>query len=453
MLSDSFWLRLLNQVRRREFNIIFMSPPCSTFSRATFANRAGPPPLRNSDWPEGFPWLSGALKVKAETGTALVRRALSMAALASAEHIPWLIEHPEFLGATAAGTPASIWTWEEAVQVFRSTQATSVAFHQCAFGAQHRKPTRVAGTWYGLRTLLGVAGWPRLDRSQRYRGPLARSCGHQHAPLIGTDTEGQFITGPSAAYPPGLCKALASLAVLSVQRRLSLESGTGDGRARSSDTLENVTSAATVHQAEALALRWRQSAPSTEVILEMFELLPGETMARDGATWKDSKSFAIGAFAVGGSLAGLRRTSKEFPGVARVLCNFVRDLDPGFNFSAIAIFRNLQTSPHRDSGNACGSQNLVVGLSSFTGGGIWTQTPGGREPCPADPSLGLGSTLEVGLGKHIVFDPTTWHCTQAWEGTRTVLVAYTPRVNESFPSADWASTCHLNLRCPRFPGQ
>ena len=308
----------------------------------------------------------------------------------------------------------SIWTWEEAVQVFRSTQATSVAFHQCAFGAQHRKPTRVAGTWYGLRT-LGVAGWPRLDRSQRYRGPLPRSCGHQHALLIGTDTEGQFITGPSAAYPPGLW-ALASLAVLSVQRRLSLESGTGDGRARSSDTLENVTSAATVHQAEALALRWRQSAPSTEVILEMFELLPGETMARDGATWKDSKSFAIGAFAVGGSLAGLRRTSKEFPGVARVLCNFVQDLDPGFNFSAIAIFRNLQTSPHRDSGNARGSQNLVVGLSSFTGGGIWTQTPGGREPCPADPSLGLGSTLEVGLGKHIVFDPTTWHCTQAWKG-------------------------------------
>ena len=450
VLSDSFWLRLLNKVRRHEFNIIFMSPPCSTFSRATFANRAGPPPLRNSDWPEGFPWLSGALKVKAETGTALVRRALSMAVLASAENIPWLIEHPEFLGATAAGTPASIWTWEEAVQVFRSTQAASVAFHQCAFGAQHRKPTRVAGTWYGLRT-LGVAGWPRLDRSQHYRGPLARSCGHTHAPLIGTDAEGHFATGPSAAYPPGLCKALASLAVLSVQRRLSIESGTGAGQARSSDTVENVTSAATVHQAEALALRCRQSAPTVEDLLEMFELLPGETMARDGTTWKDSKSFAIGAFAVGGSLAGLRRTSKEFPGVARVLCNFVRGLDPGFSFSAIAIFRNLQTSPHRDSGNARGSRNLVVGLTSFTGGGIWTQAAGGQEPCPADPSLGLGNTLEVGLGKHIVFDPTAWHCTQAWEGTRTVLVAYTPRVNESFPSADWERLRELGFNLPSQP--
>ena len=183
----------------------------------------------------------------------------------------------------------------------------------------------------------------------------------------------------------------------------------------------------------------------------MFELLPGETMARDGTTWKDSKSFAIGAFAVGGSLAGLRRTSKEFPGVARALCNFVRDLDPGFSFSAIAIFRNLQTSPHRDSGNARGSQNLVVGLTSFTGGGIWTQAAGGREPCPADPSLGLGSTLEVGLGKHIVFDPTAWHCTQAWEGTRTVLVAYTPRVNESFPSADWERLRELGFNLPSQP--
>ncbi|CAE7250261.1 HET-E1 [Symbiodinium sp. CCMP2592] len=312
VLSDSFWLRLLNQVRRHEFNLLFMSPPYSTFNRATFVNRTGPPPLRNSDWPEGFPWLSGVWKSKAEAGTSLVRRVLSLATLATKEHVPWLIEHPEFLGATAAGTPASIWTWEEAVRVFQETRATSVALHLCAFGAAQRRPTRLAGTWHGLRS-VGVSGWPRLDPQQHYRGPLSRKCGHAHAPLIGTDENGQFLAGP-AAYPSGFCEALASIAVLTFRQRVSSESVLGEEQARSSDTLENATSTAVVHQAEALAGRLQHSAVSKESLLQIFDLLPGEELARDGVTWKDSKSFAVGAYAVGGSLAGLRRNSRLFPG-------------------------------------------------------------------------------------------------------------------------------------------
>ncbi|CAE7733651.1 HET-E1 [Symbiodinium sp. CCMP2592] len=450
VLSDSFWLRLLNQVRRHEFNLLFMSPPYSTFNRATFVNRTGPPPLRNSDWPEGFPWLSGVWKSKAEAGTSLVRRVLSLATLATKEHVPWLIEHPEFLGATAAGTPASIWTWEEAVRVFQETRATSVALHLCAFGAAQRRPTRLAGTWHGLRS-VGVSGWPRLDPQQHYRGPLSRKCGHAHAPLIGTDENGHFLAGP-AAYPSGFCEALASIAVLTFRQRVSSESVLGEEQARSSDTLENATSTAVVHQAEALAGRLQHSAVSKESLLQIFDLLPGEELARDGVTWKDSKSFAVGAYAVGGSLAGLRRNSRLFPGVVRVLCRFVRGLDASITFSAIAIFRNLQTAPHRDTGNERGSRNLVAGLTSFRGGGIWTQDGGGQEPCPSNPSLGLGHTLELDDGCHACFDPTAWHCTQAWEGTRTVLVAYTPRVNPSFPSADWRFLEELGFNLPPQPG-
>ncbi|CAE7249545.1 unnamed protein product [Symbiodinium sp. CCMP2592] len=277
VLSDSFWLRLLNQVRRHEFNLLFMSPPYSTFNRATFVNRTGPPPLRNSDWPEGFPWLSGVWKSRAEAGTSLVRRVLSLATLATNEHVPWLIEHPEFLGATAAGTPASIWTWEEAVRVFQETRATSV--------------TRLAGTWHGLRS-VGVAGWPRLDPQQHYRGPLSRKCGHAHAPLIGTDENGHFLAGP-AAYPSGFCEALASIAVLTFRQRVSSESMLGEEQARSSDTLENATSTAVVHQAEALALRLQHSAVSKESLLQIFDLLPGEELARDGVTWQEQMTIII----------------------------------------------------------------------------------------------------------------------------------------------------------------
>ena len=335
--------------------------------------------------------------------------------------------------------------WEEAVEVFRATHATSVAFHQCAYGADHRKPTRMAGTWHGLRT-LGVAGWPRLDRAQRYRGPLSRTCGHKHTPLIGTDENGDFRTAPTAAYPPELCKALASLAVLTHHKTVSSESGSGEKQARSSDTLENATSSARIHPAEALAARQGQAGVSCEILLKMFELLPGENMARDGVTWKDSKSFAIGAYAVGGSLAGLRKNSRAFPGVARVLCNFCPEPGRFLHVHCRGDFSELADGCPQGLGQRKRVRNLVAGLSSFRGGGIWTQDGGGQEACPSDPSLGPGRTLEIDSAGHIVFDPSMWHCTQAWKGTRTVLVAYTPRINESFPLrngsswAPWAST-------------
>ena len=69
----------------------------------------GPAPVRNMDFPEGFSWLTGHAKLKAETGTALIRRALELAEAAHKRGIPWLIEHPEFLGTAQRGTPASIW--------------------------------------------------------------------------------------------------------------------------------------------------------------------------------------------------------------------------------------------------------------------------------------------------------------------------------------------------------
>eukprot|EP00435_Cladocopium_sp_Y103_P057979 s1782_g20.t1 len=51
-----------------------MSPPCSTWSRALWANRSGPRPVRSRDFPYGYAWLVGELKEKADLGTILVMR-------------------------------------------------------------------------------------------------------------------------------------------------------------------------------------------------------------------------------------------------------------------------------------------------------------------------------------------------------------------------------------------
>ena len=65
VLHDEFWENILEQVRFEQFDLILLSPFCNTYNRASFSNSPGFVPLRNADWPEGFPWLTGRLKDKA----------------------------------------------------------------------------------------------------------------------------------------------------------------------------------------------------------------------------------------------------------------------------------------------------------------------------------------------------------------------------------------------------
>ena len=79
-----------------------------------WSNQNGPRPVRDRQWPLGFPWLQARLKEKAEGGTTLAF--FSAAVLEAAQHTrgavspaAGLLEHPEDFGATQAGVPASIW--------------------------------------------------------------------------------------------------------------------------------------------------------------------------------------------------------------------------------------------------------------------------------------------------------------------------------------------------------
>ncbi len=223
MANEEDWQKVRRQLEAGHFDCVLLTPPCSSFSRAAWANRKGPRPVRSRAHPWGFPWLRGAQRDKAALGSLLVQRALEAARSAHEAGASWLLEHPEDLGRVAAGFPASIWQLEQTFEVVADSDATTGALHQCQWPeVSVSKPTRLAGTVTNLQSLVHP-GWPRISAEGRYTGPLPRSCGHQHAPLIGGDGKGGFATSPSAAYPPAMCRALAKLLLDDFLLKVNLE--------------------------------------------------------------------------------------------------------------------------------------------------------------------------------------------------------------------------------------
>ena len=60
--------RLLSKIASGEYFAVLISPPCSTFSRVTWANKRGPRPVRSYVWPKGFTRLSWTERKRANWG-------------------------------------------------------------------------------------------------------------------------------------------------------------------------------------------------------------------------------------------------------------------------------------------------------------------------------------------------------------------------------------------------
>ena len=109
----------LDRIRAKEFDAILLSPPCASFSRATWANFRGPRPVRSYELPRGLEKLTPFLAM----------------------------EQPEDLGALPTGPheglrPASMWQWPQLADLLEKGLRT-VAFHQASFGVPYAKPTRL----------------------------------------------------------------------------------------------------------------------------------------------------------------------------------------------------------------------------------------------------------------------------------------------------------------------
>ena len=430
------WGELLQDFQAGRYNLVLLCPPASSFNRAAFATSSGPAPVRDARWPEGYPWLQGRQKLKAQRGIQHIRRALELVRSADSLHVPWLWEHPEHLGATARGTPASVWTWPETQKFFLQSQANTVVLAQCAYGGPSRSPTRFTGTWTGLGS-LGHPGWPSLDKEGCYRGPLPRHCGHDHSASL-----------PLPGYPASLCQALARLAWATVDSSPTSIMGGSSFQRAGKDTSENALAASSdsLPSSDPEAMAASLHVPTKQQILDIFEMLPSDDPPR-GQLQAGSKAFTVGSYAVGGGLLGVRKATRSYPEVAKLLCRFVESLKQGFEFMAIALFRDLRTLPHRDLGNQQGTCNLVAGLSDFRAGGVWVSSESGAVPCPFEGFSECGDVLPVS-GTFAIFDPRHLHCTMEWQGSRVVLVAYCPFLGEHMADADLDFLVSLGFRPP-----
>ena len=170
LMNDVLYQKLLGEVARGKYDFILASPPCETWSRALFANRNGPRPLRDSRHPWGFPWLEGESFQKCFIGSELVRRTLAILRATIGTNTGWLLEHPEDLGVRKnQRDPASIWPLEPTRDLVKDTDGETAACLQCHFEATEKKPTRWAGKAVGMKK-IGPLGWPTFSKHRRYRG-------------------------------------------------------------------------------------------------------------------------------------------------------------------------------------------------------------------------------------------------------------------------------------------
>ena len=217
---DQLWDEIFAEIKDGKYDVLIMSPPCGTWSRVRFQWQLhpGPRPQRNKSWPWGFPWLSAAHRKKVDLANYFVSQTIRAAHLAAEVGAFFLIEHPEDLGSVNGEAPASIWQLDEMRDLQIATNATTWAIFQCKYGADTSKPTRFLSSIPGIQTMYSK--WPAFDQQGKYVGPLPARCTHtRHVRrLIGKDSQGRWVTGPAAAYPPGLCKYLANL-VVSVLRK------------------------------------------------------------------------------------------------------------------------------------------------------------------------------------------------------------------------------------------
>ena len=146
----------LDRIRAKEFHAILLSPPCASFSRATWANFRGPRPVRSYELPRGLEKLTPVERGRAILTNIFADFSFEIATLvAEGAAIFLAMEQPEDLGALPTGPheglrPASMWQWPQLADLLRKGLRT-VAFHQASFGVPFAKPTRLL-----LRTSLDL---------------------------------------------------------------------------------------------------------------------------------------------------------------------------------------------------------------------------------------------------------------------------------------------------------
>ena len=202
------------------------------------------------------------------------------------------------------------------------------------------------------------------------------------------------------------------------------------------DELEvNVSTTMTV-EAMAREARAREQFRATTlqtVLLELRSVL--QSRAVQHGRWKpDSPSTArllLGGYSHG-AFKGITKATSRFPEVTKYINTYLAHHAPQHQWSSVLVGFNSAAVPHQDHHNLKGSMNLLHGCGDYEGGGLWLE---GTPPTPSLPVVRrrlVDGTMASGYvvptrGHFIYFDPAQKHATQAWQGLRITVGAYTTR--------------------------
>ena len=334
------WDRICFELASGRWDVLLMSPPSSTFSRAHYRHngRNGPRPLRDVNYPWGFPWLRNADKDRVSEENFLLKQCLRAAAAQNQAGLFWLFIHPEDLGLAASGLrPASVWQLSE-MRALIPEDGCSFALHLCIFGAATAAPTRIAGhlpSWKHLRVQ-----WPSFDPGGYYLGPLQRCLLHDHASSVGWDGQTwRTVTTFPDAFSEFVARASSSM---------------------SSQTFATDTLALPElpHAAESYALELlAHSEVSAQELATLYHLLPHES-PHVGAQADSGSAFFTGAYTHGG-VVGLRSNTSAFPHATKVIVRFLHRACETFEFFIMCSF--LQRGYKAASGRSECQQHKLGG--------------------------------------------------------------------------------------------
>eukprot|EP00435_Cladocopium_sp_Y103_P004644 s2855_g1.t1 len=162
--------------------------PCGTCSRAREIPineyDAGPPPLRNEQYPMGVPWMNARDAAKVRQANHLYERACQ-----------FVLQLLFMLHVVTIENPTDSWLWTLPCVAALYQYCFFVNFHACMFGGKRKKRTSL------------------LTNETRFQA-LPRFCdeSHEHA-AWGLDETGTFNTAHEAQYPKGLCEEYCKILV------------------------------------------------------------------------------------------------------------------------------------------------------------------------------------------------------------------------------------------------
>ena len=181
---------------------------------------------------------------------------------------------------------------------------------------------------------------------------------------------------------------------------------------------------------------------SPEAVFRVLSRTPEVIPARTrGARTDASHQWFSGGYGHG-PMVGVRNSTLRFPWTTALACRYIKEKAPWHKFGAVAFTVNLLSEAHNDA-SSC---NLVLPLTPFSRGGLWVADETGSDVMTVGGTKRMGTVHSFDEGA-ICFNPRVLYATERWEGTRAVLVAYTPSGLTQLEPEDQAILAELGFAC------